>query len=90
MKVGVSAAPVGDLREGVGGQDVLAERKGLIDFSWRPRGGRLYFTNLGLRVNQTDSMLVDGNQQDLWKVWLCGLLNTKGTIKRVTSCATKS
>lgn len=80
MKVGVSAAPVGDLREGVGGQDVLAKnRKGLFYYSWRPLGADFAGTNLGLRVNQADSMLVDGDQQDLWKVGLCGLLNTKGT-----------
>lgn len=34
-------------------------------------------TNLRLGVNQTDSMLVDGDQQDLWVVGLCGLLKTK-------------
>lgn len=40
MKVGVSAAPVGDLREGVGGQDVLdkTEKDSLIALGdpWGP------------------------------------------------------
>lgn len=86
VKVGVSAAPVGDLCEGVGGQDVLAEKREglwlLLDIQ-NPRPTGFTGTDLCLRVNQADSMLVYGDQQDLWKVGLCGLLNTKDTMKLV-------
>lgn len=34
-------------------------------------------TNLRFRVDQTDSVLVDGDQQDLGVVGLCSLLKTK-------------
>lgn len=34
-------------------------------------------TNLRLRVDETDSMFVDGDQQDLWEVGLCSLLKTR-------------
>lgn len=37
-------------------------------------------TCLCLGVNETDSMLVDGNQQDLRKIWLCGLLKTENNV----------
>lgn len=42
-------------------------------------------TNLCLWVNETDSMLVNGDQQDLGNVGLCGLLNTNETILYVTA-----
>lgn len=64
MKVGVSAAPVGDLCEGVGGQDVLAQKEVDSFITLEDPESRRNFsgTNLCLRVNQTDSVLVDGNQ----------------------------
>lgn len=62
MKVGVSTAPVGDLCEGVGGQDVLAKkRRTLIMLEVPEPWVDLTGTNLCLGVNQTNSMLVDGN-----------------------------
>lgn len=34
-------------------------------------------THLGLGVNQADTVLVDGDQEDLWEVGLSGLLRAK-------------
>lgn len=39
-------------------------------------------TNLGLWVNETDAVLVDGNQENLRKDWLRGLLENVGTKQR--------
>lgn len=47
----------------------------LVQLSKCKNVGRHSDTNLRLWVNETDSMLVDGDQENLRKHWLCGLLN---------------
>lgn len=44
-------------------------------------------TNLCLWVNETDAVLVDGNQENLRKDWLRGLLKNVGTKQRTAEAS---
>lgn len=46
---------------------------------------RCHITYLVFGVDETDSMLVDGYQQDLWVVGLSGLLQTEDKYSCVAS-----
>ena len=70
MEVGVATGPVADLAEGKRDENILRSFE-IILTRWKEGGGEY----LGLSVNKTDSILIDGYQEKFWVVLVRALLH---------------